>query len=105
MTLQMPTDSNTTRAVGAACRSVLERYLLDPWRWPRESDLVVDLVARIRAELVCRGEPESTAAALRHHLRYEVMRDEEFRVPRVRTELKLIDAEGFDRTDVAVLRR
>ncbi len=55
-------QSDAGPAVHAVCRNTLEQYLDDPWRWPREHDLVVDLVVSIRAALRKRGESDRTLA-------------------------------------------
>ena len=100
----------TVSAVNAVCARALEDYLTDPWRWPRESDLIVDLVTLIREELRRRGEPERVAATPLLNAWYDLIGSTKIQVPRVRTELKLAslgddanDSKG-DRTDIGILR-
>ena len=63
----------------------LERYVRDPWAWPRESDLVVDLVTELR-----RGLPSATVPT-RLKLPSSIVEDAPGTArsgPRVRTEVR-----------------
>jgi hypothetical protein len=83
------------------CRKALTDYLGDPWRWPRENDLVVDLVQRIRLGL---PEDERQVQATFENLgsKFQNVGQPTRLVPRVRTELKLND-DRF-RVDIGVFR-
>ncbi len=74
---------DATKLVREECDRVLSGYMKDPWRWPRESDLVADMVmsmqkamgehARVTAERETPGLQSGRSAVT---------------VPRVRTEVK-----------------
>ena len=87
-----------TRLVQEVCDDALQKYVRWPWRWPKESDLVVDLVHSLNrelgrqavalADLVGPGSLDlSTARA---------------RVPRVRTEARP-RTESRTAFDIAIL--
>jgi hypothetical protein len=85
----------------SVCRTALHDYLNDPWRWPRETDLVVDLVGRIRSGLP-EGERQVPANLRNLGNTLQDAQGGPRRIPRVRTELKLGD-DGL-RVDIGVFR-
>ena len=75
-----------------SCLDSLETYVTDPWRWPRESDLVVDLVTTLRAGL---GNPRVRASLTGPGFDRELadaQPEAPRTVPRIRTEARIIRA-------------
>jgi len=75
-----------------SCLDALSTYVSDPWRWPRESDLIVDLVANLRPGL---GNERVRAALTGPGFDRELVDGEpeaSRTVPRIRTEARVIRA-------------
>lgn len=68
-------------AIAAACLDVLKSYILNPWQWPRESDVVCHLVTDIKTRLT----PPNAAVQITRHT---APISGAF-IPRVRTEVKI----------------
>jgi hypothetical protein len=77
---------STSQDMHAVCVDVLTTYVSDPWSWPRESDLVVDLVTKLSARMTPRRVPTRLRLAKPgvSDIGSSTMRS----APRVRTEVK-----------------
>ncbi len=86
-------EDDVVSHVRDACNKVLCRYIEKPWQWPRESDLIVDLVYFLRSFLA----ENATANAKFDSSLYPPVD-----VSRVRTEVK--PRGGALRLDIGILR-
>lgn len=80
-------------AIAATCLDVLKSYILNPWQWPRESDVVCHIVTDIKTRLT----PPNAAVQITRHT---APISGAF-IPRVRTEVKIDGASPW-KIDVCV---
>jgi hypothetical protein len=97
----------TMNSVHRVIETLVKAHLSSPWTWPRESDLVVDLVRRLRAELgptICNEvRVELSDAAARHfaHVPTKVAPS----APRVRTEVRIMKPKADPTEEIATSLR
>lgn len=79
-------------AIADACLQVLNNYILNPWQWPRESDVVCHLVTDTKTRL---KQPDAEVQIASH------AKVPSASIPRVRTEIKIKGASPW-KIDVCV---
>lgn len=90
-------DERTALDTHRVMLRLLESYLSDPWKWPREPDLMVDVVCMLRKEFPAR---EVSVRFPRNADAFAVSSEQGKIVPRVRTEVK-VSSESEIQKDLA----